>query len=183
MTEPLINLWGELVALGPISRERMPLYQRWVNDFEAVATLSLTVRPYAMEFETAWYESASSDPAQTPFDIFERATMRPIGNCSLSHIDHQHGTAEYGIFIGERDCWDKGYGTEATKLLLDYGFRSLGLHNIMLRVYGNNPRALRAYQKAGFVEVGRQREARRVGQDWVDVIYMDCLVSEYLGRD
>ena len=127
-----------------------------------------------------WYESASGDPSQTPFDIFERATLRPIGNAALLHIDHQHGTAEYGIFIGERDCWDKGYGTEATRLMLDYGFRVVGLHNIMLRVYSDNPRALRAYQKAGFAEMGRRREARRTGRTRVDVIYMDCLASEYL---
>jgi len=111
--------------------------------------------------------------------IYERATMRPVGGVNLHAIDHRHRTAELGIYVGETDCWGKGYGTEATMLVLDYGFNALGLHNIMLRVFSHNPRAIRAYEKAGFRVIGRRREAHRHGGEVHDDIYMDCLSTEF----
>jgi RimJ/RimL family protein N-acetyltransferase len=84
--------------------------------------------------------------------------------------------------IGEKDCWNKGYGTETAMLLLDYGFRALGLHNIMLTAFSYNERGLRAYTRAGFKEFGRRREARRFGEQAYDVVYMDCLATEFESR-
>ena len=73
----------------------------------------------------------------------------------------------------------RGYGTEATRLMLDYAFTVLGLYNVMLRVYAYNPAALSAYEKAGFREFGRRRQCRVfAGQRW-DEIFMDCLASEF----
>lgn len=63
------------------------------------------------------------------------------------------------IFLGEKDEWGKGYGTEATRLMLDYVFTALGLHNIMLKAFGYNERGIRAYRRAGFKEIGWRREA------------------------
>jgi RimJ/RimL family protein N-acetyltransferase len=83
--------------------------------------------------------------------------------------------------IGEKDCWNKGYGTEATALVLDYAFTALGLHNVMLRAYAYNQAGIRAYQKAGFREFGRRRQARRLAERAYDVVYMDCLASEFQG--
>jgi RimJ/RimL family protein N-acetyltransferase len=83
--------------------------------------------------------------------------------------------------VGEKDCWNKGYGTETTTLMLDYGFTALGLHNIMLRVFSYNERARRAYLRAGFKEIGRRREARRLAGRAYDVVYMDCLATEFEG--
>ena len=70
--------------------------------------------------------------------------------------------AKFGILIGEKDCWGKGYGTETALLMLDYGFTGLGLHNIMLRTDSFNERGVGAYLRAGFREIGRRREAVRV---------------------
>ncbi len=95
------------------------------------------------------------------------------------NINHFHRTAEFGIMIGEKECWGKGYGTEATRLVLDYGFSSLGLHNIMLRAFSFNERALRAYRRAGFREFGRRREAIRLGGQAYDDVQMDCLATEF----
>jgi RimJ/RimL family protein N-acetyltransferase len=95
------------------------------------------------------------------------------------NIDSMHGLAEFSIFIGEHDCWGKGYGTETTILMLDYGFTLLGLHNITLRVDSYNERAIRAYRRAGFKEFGRRREVWRRGERRFDVVSMDCLASEF----
>jgi diamine N-acetyltransferase len=175
---PIINIEGELVALGPLRRDLIPTYQRWMNDFATVRTLALPPAPMTLEREIAWFESAATGNV-IYFTVYERATGRPIGNVDLRDIDYHHGTAEFGILIGESDARGKGYGTEAIRLTLDYAFTALGLNNVMLRVYEYNLAGQRAYQKAGFREIGRQREARWfAGRRW-DVIFMDCLASEF----
>src|SRR5215213_3060506 len=166
----LFNVVGEKVALGPPRRELLPLYWRWINDFEVTRTTLSGLRPITLEAEERWYESFAGAPDQANFTIYERATGRPVGNTGLMEIDLRQRTAEFGIMIGERDCWGRGYGTEATRLVCDYGFSVLGLHNILLRVYSNNERGLRAYRRAGFREVGRRREARRLAGRVYDVV-------------
>lgn len=176
----LLNIIGDKVALGPHRRDLLPLYLTWINDFEATRTLALGLRPVTWEEELVWYEHISTpDPSTVYFTVYERHTMRPIGNTDLRQIDHLHRTAEFGILLGAKDCWGKGYGTETTALMLDYGFTGLGLHNIMLRVFAFNARGIRAYTRAGFRVIGRRRQAHRFGGRAYDVIYMDCLASEF----
>jgi len=174
---PIINITGEKIALGPTRRDLVPLYQKWMNDFEVIRTLGAPLRPITHEAEERWYEEASKNEIQ--FTIYELPAMRPIGNTGLDSIDHFHRTATFGILIGEKECWGKGYGTETTRLMLDYGFHALGLHNIMLTAFSFNERGLRAYTRAGFREVGRRREAFRLGGQPYDVVYMDCLATEF----
>jgi RimJ/RimL family protein N-acetyltransferase len=176
---PIISITGEKVALGPQRRELLPLYMKWINDFEVVRTLGQPIRPMTWEAEEAWYNGLQSNNSEVAFTIYERATMRPIGNTGLHQVDHRHRTATWGIMIGEKECWGKGYGTETTRLMLDYGFTALSLHNIMLTVYSFNERGIRAYTRAGYREVGRRREAFRLGGRPFDVIYMDCLATEF----
>jgi diamine N-acetyltransferase len=173
------------VGLGPIRRDLIPLYMKWINDFEVTRGLLINP-PMTLEQEEAWYERASKAEGHVLFGVFELPSMRPIGNVGLHDIDHFNRTAEFGIVIGEKDCWNKGYGTEATTLMLDYGFTALGLHNIILQVYGYNEYAHRAYLRAGFREMGRRREAKRMAGRAYDIIYMDCLAADFkspvLGR-
>lgn len=111
------------------------------------------------------------------FTIYEKAILRPIGFTYLSDIADQK--AEFAIVIGKRECHGKGYGTETTKLVLDYAFNILNLHNVMLKVLAYNEAGIRAYKKAGFQEIGRRREAKMInGKRW-DMIYMDCLATEF----
>lgn len=177
--QPIINIVGEKVALGPQRRDLLPLYQRWINDFEVTRTLHVGAYPITAEAEEAWYERVTKSERDAVFVVYERATMRPIGNTGLHRIDRGNRTAEFGIVIGEKDCWGKGYGTEATALVLDYGFNWLGLHSIILSVYSANERAIRAYTRAGFRPIGRWREAVRRGGRAYDLILMDCLASEF----
>ncbi|MDQ3509733.1 MAG: GNAT family N-acetyltransferase [Actinomycetota bacterium] len=97
----------------------------------------------------------------------------------MSDIDHRNRRAEFGIFIGERSARRKGCGTETTKLMLDYAFTAVGLHNVQLRAFAFNKMAIRSYEKAGFKEYGRRREAYFMnGRMWDDV-HMDCLATEF----
>ena len=175
---PIVNIEGELVALGPVRRDLIHLYQRWINDFGTTRTLALPPGPMTLEQETAWYEATSGGDAAM-FTIYERATWRPIGNTDLRDIDHRNRSAGFGILIGEVDARGKGYGTEATRLILDYAFTALGLHNVLLTCYEFNLAGQRAYQKAGFKEIGRRRQCRWLAGRLWDEIYMDCLATEF----
>lgn len=178
----LLNIVGKLVALGPYVREHLALYHRWFNDFEVIRYYLDTPRPQTLEERAAWYERVSAgDPHNIDFLIYELATMRPIGRVGLEDINYQHRRATFGLLIGEKDCWGKGYGTEATRLTIDYGFNALGLHNIMLSVSSANTAAIRAYTRAGFRVIGVRREWRREGDTALDNIFMDCLSTEFEG--
>ncbi len=182
---PIITISGQHVALGPLRRDLLSRYQRWINDLVAAQNLGMIPGPVTQEAEGSWYDRmvAGNDKL---FTIYERATWRPIGNTGLHEIDYRHRTAEFGILIGEADARGKGYGTETARLVLDYAFTALGLHNVMLVVYAYNQAGYRAYQKAGFREFGRRREAVWMGGRLWDAIYMECLATEFespvLGR-
>lgn len=176
---PIVNIEGELVALGPFQREHVLLWTQWFNDFVMTGNLAVMPRPMTFEQEDAFYERAVAHESDAFFAIYERSTWRPIGNCGLIGPNMTHRTAEVGIAIGEADARGKGYGTEAMRLLLDYAFTALGLRNVMLRVYEYNAAARRSYEKVGFREMGRRRESRwHNGRFW-DEIFMDILASEF----
>src|SRR5262245_43735050 len=97
---PVLNIVGDKVALGPMRRDLMPLYDRWFNDIEAGLPYFLQLRPHTREAREAWYERlAKDDPSVVDFLIYERATMRPIGKCNLDQIDLFNRTAEFGIRV------------------------------------------------------------------------------------
>ncbi len=184
--DPILNIIGERVALGPLRRDLLPLYQRWINDFGTIRTIGFPPGPMTAEKEQDWYERQARAEDEMLFTIYEREAMRPIGNTGLHGVDYRNRRATFGIMIGEADCRGKGFGTEATRLLLDYAFTALGLHNVMLTVFAFNPAGIRAYERAGFKEFGRRRECRTMGGGLYDEVYMDCLASEFespvLGR-
>lgn len=176
--DPILNVRGDLVALGPLRRDLIPTYARWVNDLGTLRTLAVLPAPLAIEAEEAWYEAAIAGGARV-FTIHELATLDPIGTCELRDIDHRNRTATIGMLIGEPAARGKGYGTEATRLLLDVGFTVLGLHSIWLDVFSFNLAGQRCYAKAGFREVGRRRECRLLDGVLHDQIILDILATEF----
>jgi len=104
-----------------------------------------------------------------------------IGHISLHDIDQLNRNAFIGIFIGEDEYRNKGYGTETVKLVLDYGFKTLNLHNIMLSVHANNYAAISCYKKVGFLEAGRRREWIFKDGNYIDKLYMDILACDFKG--
>jgi diamine N-acetyltransferase len=168
-----------LVALGPLSREHIPLYLRWINDFGTTRTLGVPPRPMTLEQETAWYEHAAVDDAWVGFTIYERSSGRAIGNCGLHEVDLANRRTVVGIMIGEPDARGRGYGTEAMRLLVDYAFTALGLHSVMLMVFEYNIAGRRCYEKVGFREIGRRRESRWYNGRFWDEIHMDILTTEF----
>ncbi len=176
---PIVNITGARVALGPIRRDLVPTYQRWLNDFAMLRTLDVSPQPMTLEQEQGWYDRAAQGGDTLSFTIYELATWTPIGNTSLMGLDWRNRTAEFGILIGETEARGKGHGTETTSLMLDYAFTALGLHSVHLRVHEYNLAGQRAYAKAGFREFGRRRQSQLMGGRRWDTVYMDCLATEF----
>lgn len=176
---PIITLSGERVVLGPYHPSIKPLLAKWFNTLAVSIPGGDVPLPLTPEAIDAEYERCINSNDRIDFIIYERASMRPIGIVNLRDIDNHHRTAELGIAIGEQECWNKGYGTETCWLVLDYGFNGLGLHNVALDPASFNERAIRAYQRVGFREIGRRRDAHRVGNRVFDLVLMDCLATEF----
>lgn len=173
---------GERLTLGPLDRALLATYLRWSNDFGVTRTLAAS-QPQTMKALAAVLDGAMAAEDAVGFTIYERATGRPIGSAAWTGIDHHQRTAEYVVYIGEADCRGKGYGTEVTRLMLDYAFTTLGLRSVTLRVYAYNLAGLHAYRKVGFREFGRRRQGKHMGGRLWDVIFMECLAAEYFATE
>ena len=117
------------------------------------------------------------------FIIVDKAENRPVGTVFLKEIDREHLRAEYAIFIGEENARGRGIGSEAARLMTDYGFPQLGLNRIYLYVFTSNARAIASYRSAGFREEGclRQHYHCKDGS-FADVLMMSLLRSEWLEK-
>ncbi|WP_188316366.1 GNAT family N-acetyltransferase [Solihabitans fulvus] len=170
-------LTGELVTLRPLEPEDYPTLARFANDVEiALLVGGRPPTPDALPSVVALYEGRREDPHTLGFAIIANNDPgRLIGQCALFNQHQVARTAELGILIGDRDYWGRGCGTEAVSLLADYGFRLRNLHKVHLSVNATNPRAIRAYQKAGFTEEGRRRKHLWNDGEYVDLVLMGRL--------
>ncbi|MGH9175450.1 MAG: GNAT family N-acetyltransferase [Vicinamibacterales bacterium] len=182
--QPVINITGERVALGPPSRAQLAAYARWFSDMNTMRTQGDPQPAPRTTAELAtWYDvEMSLKPDRHFFSVYDRANWQHIGFVDLHHIDRANGTATMSLMVGEPAYRGQGYGTEMVRLILNYGFATLGLHNIMLECYEYNL-ARRAYEKAGFREFARWKEAHRMGRRAWDIIFMDCVASDFLSRE
>jgi diamine N-acetyltransferase len=174
-------IYGERIRLRAVEREDLPRFVAWLNDPEVTGGLSMYL-PLSLADEEAWYDQTLKLPPDRHPMVIEvclQDSWLPVGDCGFNSIDHQSRSGEIGIFIGQKDLWNQGYGTEATRLLLKHGFNTLNLHRIFLRVFETNKRAIRSYDKAGFVIEGRMREAVYRDGNYVDVLLMSVLRSEW----
>jgi len=174
-------IYGERVRLRHVEREDLPHFVAWLNDPEVRHGLALYL-PLSNAEEENWFTELLKRPGdEQPLVIEVRgeAGWTMTGNSGFFKFDWRNRSAELGILIGDKTYWNQGYGTEVMRLLLRHGFTTLNLHRIFLRVFENNPRAIRAYEKAGFVLEGRMRQAEyRDGQYW-DVLLMSVLSPEW----
>lgn len=173
------NIVGERVALGPLRKELVPLYQQWHNSFWNQRGYGVP-RPVTAEQADAWYDRRTADERSATFTIYERASRRPIGRGGLYDINHRSRCSMFDLMIGAEDAQGAGYGTEATRLIVDYAFTALGLRSLMLEVLPFNLGAIRAYEKAGFRECGRRRQCWLMGGVYYDELLMDIIADEFV---
>lgn len=175
---PIINIRGERVALGPIVREHLPAMQRWFNDPDTLLTAGVGTMPWTLERLTAWYEAITGDAQGAAwFTIFRLPDYAQIGFAGLREINYEARSAEYAITIGEVEARGQGFGTEVTRLMVRYAFDDLGLESVGLDTVEYNAGARRAYEKAGFREIGRRSRAEAMGGQLWDAVLMECVVG------
>lgn len=171
-------LIGPTVYLRPLEREDAPQLAGYLNSPPVRRTLAL-YRPMSVGQEGAFLESLASNETDVVLGVVLRDADVLLGVTGLHRMDFRSRYAEFGIFIGEPSEWGKGLGTEATRLMLDYGFGTLNLNKVWLQVYGHHAAAQRAYEKAGFRREGVQREQYFVDGRYVDAILMGILRAEW----
>jgi RimJ/RimL family protein N-acetyltransferase len=172
---------GKRVRLRAVERSDLPKFHGWLNDSEVTQGLAMFL-PLSMGDEEKWFDRVmQGEPEQRALaiDVKDGQAWKLIGNAGLFNLEWNNRSAEFGIFIGDKSCWDKGHGTEALELILRHGFHTLNLHRIFLRVYASNARARRSYEKAGFVLEGTMREAVFRDGKYGDVHIMSVLRSEW----
>ena len=174
-------IYGKRIRLRGMERHDIPRSFEWINDPEVNEGLAVYL-PMSLRDEEQWFDQmAQRDQAEKPMAIEARdgEGWKLIGNCGVFNIEWTNRSAELGIAVGEKSVWNQGYGTETMKLLLEHGFETLNLNRIYLRVYSTNPRAIHAYEKAGFVLEGTLREAVYRHGQYANVHIMSVLRSEW----
>ncbi|MBN1538240.1 MAG: GNAT family N-acetyltransferase [Anaerolineales bacterium] len=174
-------IYGKRMRLRALEKEDLHLYVEWVNDPDVRGGVAMYL-PFSMYEEEKWYESTMAKPAaEHPMmiEVKEGDSWMPIGDCGFFTLDHRNRSGELGILIGRKDYWNQGYGSEAVQLLLEHGFNTLNLHRVYLRVFEDNKRAIRAYEKCGFIHEGHLRSAEYKDGKYVDVLFMSVLKEEW----
>ena len=178
-------IYGERVRLRAIERSDLSKFVEWMNDPEVIAGLMISL-PMSFAEEEGWYEGVLKHPAaERPYGIEIRKGDEWIlvGSCGFHAVNWRERSGDLGISIGAKEYWNQGYGTEVMRLLLQHGFNTLNLNRIALEVFENNPRAIRAYEKAGFVHEGRKRQGMYKDGRYIDILLMSVLRSEWQSED
>ena len=173
---------GQLVVLRRPQPQDMAAVVRWYRDPEIARLTRYQTRPMTTAEIERFFEQRLLSPDALAYSIIESAGARLIGFTTFSALDVDNGSVMFHITLGERDAWGRGLGTEATELMLEHAFERLGMHRVGLSVFSYNERAIRAYEKAGFVIEGRLRDAVVRDGRYHAEIQMGALASEWIGR-
>ena len=172
-------LQGAHIVLRRHAPENVAAFRRWYADPEIARLARYQATPMRPEEIERFFAARVVGPDTLAMAIHERTTDRLIGTCAFSQLDGDNGSALYHITIGEADAWGRGFGTEATQLMVDHAFGTLGLHRIALYVFEFNERAIGAYRRCGFVIEGRSRESIWRDGRWWDELAMSVLESDW----
>ena len=170
---------GERIFLSHPRREDVPLFARWYADLELTAYIGAVGMSFMPEHEQEWYDNLVKDSSRKCFAIVVREGQRMIGTVDFHAMDRQRGVTELGIAIGDKSAWGQGYGSEAVRLICDYGFAFLGLHTIYLWHVAFNQRGHQAYLKAGFKVAGRLRGIELFDGQRYDRVLMDITREDF----
>lgn len=177
-SRPIVR--GETVFLRPAERSDIPLFVRWLNDYDT--SRHLTVRaPLSVPLEERWFDEMLTRQGKDAyhFVICLLADERPIGTAGLFAIDEVNGNAGFGILVGEADLRGRGHGSDALAAICDFGFGELRLERIWLDVFTDNAPAKRSYEKAGFATEGILRHHYYRGGRFRDAYRMALLRADW----
>jgi len=168
---------GDRIYLSPINKDDVEIYTKWLNDIDVSGNLGLYKQLITLNNEEKILDRITSEGHNYAIVLNDSDTL--IGNIGFNELENIGRKATVGLFIGEPENRGKGYGAEALRLMLDYGFKHLNLHNIMLHVNSDNEQGIACYKKVGFREFGRRRESVFKNGQYYDNVHMDILRSEF----
>lgn len=177
------KLIGDRIYLAPkgTSDEEVEKFTEWLNDFQVTDYTGKSGTIMTSNAEKQWLENSAMNNNKRTFNIISSNDSMLVGTVGLENFDWIDRSAVLGIFIGEKSFRDQGYGTEAVRLVLEYGFKYLNLHSIRLNLVSANERAHKCYLKCGFKDAGRIRDGYFINGKYYDEIHMDILESEFVG--
>lgn len=174
---------GKLVRLREYRKEDIPLAQQFLNDRETRSLLNPSiVYPYTLADEEKWFEKNSANNDVYSFAVETLDKGRYIGGCGINSVDWKARVAEIGIFIGDKNFWGKGYGTDAMEVLIRFCFEQMNMNKVSLHVFSYNERARLCYEKCGFTMEGTLRQEIYANGQYHDDIVMGLLRSEWDGK-
>lgn len=173
---------GQLVNLRAFTDEDIKPSVEFMNDMEVVLNLDDDApMPQSYETQKEWFEEARKDKKHYKdfFWAIETKEGKFIGGCGVNHMDGKNRVAQVGIFIGDRDCLGKGYGTDAMKVLLEFLFEEYNVNKVKLMVFDFNKRAIKSYEKCGFKTEAMLRESVFRFGKYNDMRSMAILKEDY----
>lgn len=172
---------GEKVRLREYRREDISIRAKYINDSE-IEKLLVSEIPYPVTLneEEKWFESISAFKDTYRFAIETLDASVYIGDCGINSVDWKNSVVGVTIFIGNKDFWGKGYGTDAMKILLNFIFLQMNINKVRLYVYSFNERAIKSYEKCGFKREGILREEIFKDGKYYDTIAMGILRKEFV---
>jgi RimJ/RimL family protein N-acetyltransferase len=175
---------GKLVNLRAYEISDAEAWVRWYNDQEVIEHLSWRY-PFSLAAEEAYLNQRTSTPLDYNTTLFAIETKDGvhIGGINFNVIYVESRKARLGITIGEKAHWSQGYGADAVRTIMRFGFDEMNLHRIDLTVDEDNARAIACYKKVGFIEEGRLRQARYTRGRHIDWLVMGILREEFYKPD
>ncbi len=184
MTDKVSFLSGEKVYLRPVEESDLERCHAWINDPD-IRRWVLSWRPWDLVGQRKWWENhnrSGSGPGNLHFAICLHDGDRHIGNTSIHQINWIHRSGSTGTLIGEKDCWGKGYATEAKRLLVHFAFEEMNLVRLDSNVVAGNEASIRHLLSAGYLLEGTRRKALYIRGQWEDDLLFGLLREDWRNR-
>ena len=175
---------GSRINLRALEMSDVDRMARWMNDRDVTRNLAFRYQ-LSIAAEEAWLRDRTAQPmsyGQTSFAIETKDGVH-IGGCGIHTGQVESRIASVGIYIGEKDLWSHGYGSDAMRTLVRFGFEEMNLNKIWLHVYAVNQRAIASYLKCGYAEEGRLRDSHYADGAYGDVVTMAILRDDWLAAN
>ena len=169
---------GKLVRLRAYEKSDADALFRWFSDEDVTRWLGPPNFP-SRAHQERFIESTSASSDEAKYFAIETLDGKLIGDCGLRFIDWKSRKAEFFITIGEKEFWGKGFGSDALRIIIRLAFDKMNLNRLWLSVLVDNPRAVRCYEKCGFVREGLLRQESYVDGKYRDVLMMALLREDY----
>ncbi|WP_369259505.1 GNAT family N-acetyltransferase [Streptomyces sp. R35] len=171
-------LTGDRAVLRPFTEDDVPVMAEILDDPEVIRLTGSPTQEFGLDRLRSWYGTRNDQDDRLDLGVVDRATGELVGEVVLNEWDRHNHNCSFRVLIGPRGR-DRGLGTEATRLIVGHAFEQLGLHRVSLYVFAFNPRARRAYEKAGFVAEGVERQTLLHEGEWIDAVRMSVLAHEW----